>query len=190
MLAGFCAAALLTVASGTVAKKLPAVQATFQSKWAQLENMLQASLNASRRQASRAARLVGSKRRPVANLAKRVMPVAAVAIVATALSNTVGKDGTQSVKDAFGAVVPASTSGRITRVFHCCLAVAGCSLAQCAMTHKSSLGAKDPYKVARSRVRTAAKHTSNTCALPLRGCASHFVCASQHAETASCVSGL
>lgn len=164
VLAGFCAAALLTVASGTVARKLPAVQAAFQGKWSQLETVLQASLSAGQHQAGRAAKFIGSKHHPVTNLAKRVMPLAAVAIAATAFSNTTGKEATQAAKDSFCTAGPSSSSKRITRVLHCCLAIAGCSAAQCAVTHKQSLGVKDPYKVARSRVQSTAKYTSHACA--------------------------
>ena len=139
------------------------MQATFQSKWSQLERMLQACLEDSKHHANRAARLVGSTRRPVTNLAKRIVPVAAVAIAATALSNTTGKDATWDVKDSFGIGGPPSSSSRITRVLHCCLAIAGCSAAQCALTHKPALGAKDPYKVARARVHCATKRASHTC---------------------------
>lgn len=160
VLAGFCAAALVTVASGAVARNLPSVQVTFQNKWSQLENMVQASLQSTRNQASRAGALLGSTRRPAANIAKRFMPLAIVAIAATALSNSTGKAATQGVRETFGAVSSASSSSHITRVLNCCLAIAGCSLAQCAVTHRPAIGAKDPYKVARARAMTATKHAS------------------------------
>eukprot|EP00892_Ulva_mutabilis_P005117 jgi/Ulvmu1/2978/UM015_0018.1 len=161
VLAGFCAAAVLTVASGAVARKLTAAQATFQNKWSKLENMVQTSLQSGRTQARRAGALIGSSRKPAANLAKRFLPLTLVAIAATALSNTTGKSATQGVREAFGAAGSAASSRHITRVLNACLAIAGCSVAQCAVTHRPAIGTRDPYRAARARVMNATKHATN-----------------------------
>ena len=172
------AISVAVLAVSKVAAQSAHLRRAFQSRWARIEDRAARTAQLTTQHSKRAMRMASNNRERIKNQIRRFAPVLAGFVAATLVSGlhrrgeqcaiNRGDVPARLLTTSSGALSSGSPSRPASRTAAFGVFVAGCAIAQAAVTHKPSHGVNDPYRRLRRRVHHTSMATSHKSSRTIR----------------------